>query len=100
MSRYDDLSEAAQNLLAGFDDLDLAEMLAAEQAKNVALQQQIVQAEAAALRRFADLLDAELAAMRAEDRFKQGQGDSRGPGYAGAVTLLRGHADELEGGTL
>ncbi|MEV7867450.1 hypothetical protein AB0P17_15415 [Streptomyces sp. NPDC088124] len=44
--RYEAASEAARNLLNGFDDIDLAEMVAARDRADVQRQQQIVQREA------------------------------------------------------
>ncbi|MFF7631391.1 hypothetical protein [Streptomyces cyaneofuscatus] len=41
----------------------------------------------------ADLLDAKVDALRAEPRWREGKGDSRGPGLLSAVTELRRLAD-------
>lgn len=46
MNRYDDASEAARNLLDGFDEVDLAELAVEQQSRNRSLQQRVVQAQA------------------------------------------------------
>lgn len=45
MSRYDEASPEARNLLDGFDEVDLAELGVQQQARNRSLQQQLVQAQ-------------------------------------------------------
>lgn len=56
--RYDDLSLAAKNLLAGFDEIDLADMLADSMDAGVRLRQQLAGARTAAFREAADLIEA------------------------------------------
>lgn len=50
------------------------------------------QQRAAHFREAADLLEVQVEAMRAQDRFKDGHPDTRGPGFVGAISLLREYA--------
>ncbi|MFC1418554.1 hypothetical protein [Streptacidiphilus cavernicola] len=47
MSRYDDMPEAARQLLADFDEIDLAEMLAAANEANAVLRERVAELEVA-----------------------------------------------------
>lgn len=60
------------------------------------LDELIAEARGDAFREAADLVEADIDELRAEQRFKDGHGDVRGPGLVQAVERLRGLANPLE----